>query len=356
MRACLVLGSQKELLHLASLSQACANRSDIHIQLAVCESLLGSLSEFSLPYPTWVLKERGTKSFATAIADGLFEFDRSWTDAAPDCVVIHGSGQVAWTAALTAASRQIPVVHVDPLHSQRQQPRPQFQAFLHRSAGWMASMHCAPNRQTAQQLIVSGQPRHTVFITGHTAVETLRWLQTKSHQQSAEWHERHAWLLERPYVICERTQAATSKAALDAEWQLLNRLAACHPEIQFAVMMPVDNEAAPTHHHSAMNVQWIRPQTFAEGLWLKSKSRLVLSDSDLGHDVQLAYGVPVVDWDCSQSPVEMTTALKTASELLRQPVSAAQYLLNSDGKAAERIIDLLAARAWNEPMTVRRAA
>lgn len=350
------MGTRPELFQLSSLWHACTRRADVQIELAVADGLVDTLPDFALPPPRWQFADNHRGSPATALADTLSTLDAAWSVATPDCVVIQGSSPLAFAAALVASTRQLPVIQVNPLGTADSKSLTTLSSFQRRSTSWLAAMHCVPTRQAAQQLIAAGHPRHTVYITGHAAVDTWRACLATGQQRESAYRDRHAWLLKRPYVVCDLAESPQTDMPQDVVWSTINRLAVCHPELPFVVIPPREMPEQHRPVFSAMNLQWISTTSLAEQAWLKVHSRLIVSNSEFGREEELAFGVPVISWDSHSTSDAHARMLETCAEELAQPPLPKHRGSDSDGRAAQRIIDLLAARAWNEPMTVRRAA
>jgi len=349
------MGTRPELFQLAPFSHVCTRRSDVDIELIVAERLRNSLSEFDLPPPVQTLVDVDQASPTATLAHQLTTLDACWTAAPPDCVVVQGTSPLAFAAALAASALQIPVIHVDPLNGAGSLTPSPFASISERATGWLAAMQCVPTRQSAQQLIFAGRPRHTVFITGCTAVETWQNWITQAQQPDARWREAHAWLLARPYVVCDLSDIRFTTTQAPA-WHTMNRLAVCHPGLQFVVITRGDQSETVQSAPQAMNLQAISTSSLVEISGLKSESRMIVSCSQHWREEQSAFRIPVVFWDGMPPHAESSNLLERCADVLNQPPLSDVAGLTADGRAAQRIVDLLAARAWNEPMTVRRAA
>ncbi|MGO4594690.1 UDP-N-acetylglucosamine 2-epimerase [Leifsonia sp. 2TAF2] len=96
------------------------------------------------------------------------------TDAAQaDAVLIHGGTQSGLQAALAAAERGIPVVHVDA--GRRDGHRAGVPACepARRGIGRIASLHLAPTEHAERILLASGVPEERIVVTGDTVVDAV---------------------------------------------------------------------------------------------------------------------------------------------------------------------------------------
>jgi UDP-N-acetylglucosamine 2-epimerase (non-hydrolysing) len=117
----------------------------------------------------------------------------------------------------------------------------------------------------------------------------------------------------------------------------------------------------------------LAPAAYPEFVWLMDRATLILTDSGGVQEEAPSLKKPIlVMRDTTERPealeagaVELVgtdaeAIVAGVSRLLTDPVEYARRQLErnpyGDGQAAERIIDLVVARAWAEPMTVRRAA
>lgn len=380
LRACLVMGTRPEAIKLAPLLQACRRRRDV--EPFVCstgqhrELLQPVVDYFGLQVDIDLNVMLSEQSLSRLLAKCLEGLDRVFAERRPDCVIAQGQTSTVLAAALAAFYRRIPFVHVEAglRTGNRHSPWPEE---MHRQAlVGAASMHCAPTKQAAQNLIEAGLPRHTVHITGFTAVDSLFWALSQERSRDALWRDKHAAIIDRPLMLVTSHRRENHGLGLENVCGALRTLAARHPEL--AIVFPVHrNPAVYDVVHRMLdgvaNVQLLDSVSYPEFVWLMDRCQLILSDSGTVQEEALALRKPLLLLRSVTERPEPVAAgvvelvgtspeqiLAAVAAVLRQPASGAGSNVEpqpySDGRAAERIVDLISARAWDEPMTVRRAA
>ncbi|OYW22928.1 MAG: UDP-N-acetylglucosamine 2-epimerase (non-hydrolyzing) [Planctomycetales bacterium 12-60-4] len=380
LRACLVMGTRPEAIKLAPLLQACRRRRDV--EPFVCstgqhrELVQPVIDYFGLQVDVDLNLMLPDQSLGQLLARCIEGLDRVFAERQPDCVIAQGQTSTVLAAALAAYYRRIPFVHVEAglRTGHRHSPWPEE---MHRHAlVAVTSMHCAPTKRAAQNLVDAGLPRHTIHITGFTAVDALYWALSQERQRDAVWRDKYSSICNRPMLLVTSHRRENQGPGLENICGALRTLATRHPQLE--IVFPVHrNPAVFDVVHRLLsgvpNVQLLGSVSYPEFVWLMDQCRLVLSDSGTVQEEALALRKPllllrsvterpepvaagVVEL-VGTSPEQILSAVTT---LIYEPAAnnsrsneAQPY---SDGRAAERIVDLVSARAWDEPMTVRRAA
>ena len=380
LRACLVMGTRSEAVHLAPLLQASRRRRDV--EFCICST--GEQPEFLGPvidyFRIGVDLELNLSASCSSPEDPLSravaKFDEVLARHQPDCVVGQGSSHSTRAAALAAGERRIPFVH---LRSETSLQRFAARGLATRQlrAGPAATMNCVPTRQALQHLCAAGVPRHAIHLTGFTAVDSLQWSLERERQRADLWECKHSRLGERRMLLVVPTRCGED-SSLAETGSALQTLARQFPDVSFMVLSPCHpaaQQAVRQHLTPQENVHLLEQAFYPEYVWLLDRCTWVLSDSETVVAEAMSLQKPVLFLqDSADSPEwasgELLTAVGTSA---REVVAAALNRMNPpatstlplrrrvpgagfDGRAAERIVDLMAARAWNEPMTVRRAA
>ncbi len=378
--ACLVMGTRPEAIKLAPLLQACRRRRDV--EPFVCstgqhrELLQPVVDYFGLQVDVDLNVMLAEQSLSRLLAKCIEGLDRVFAERRPDCVIAQGQTSTVLAAAFAAFYRRIPFVHVEAglRTGHRHSPWPE-EMHRHALVG-AASMHCAPTKQAAQNLIDAGQPRHTIHMTGFTAVDALFWALGQERRRDAVWRDRHSAIGDRPLLLVTSHRRENHGPGLENICGALRTLAVRHPEL--AILFPVHrNPAVYEAVHRLLdgvpNVQLLDSVSYPEFVWLMDRCQLILSDSGTVQEEALALRKPLLLLRSVTERPEPVAAgvVELVGTSPEQILSAVAAVLHDsatgtirevepqpycDGRAAERIVDLISARAWDEPMTVRRAA
>ncbi len=94
----------------------------------------------------------------------------------PAAVLVHGDTSSAMAAALSSFHMRIPVMHVEAgLRTGGDNLTPFPEELNRRVISTIASMHFAPTATNLQNLARENVPVSQIFVTGNTAIDTLRW-------------------------------------------------------------------------------------------------------------------------------------------------------------------------------------
>ena len=94
-------------------------------------------------------------------------------DEAPDAVMVHGDTATAFSAALAAFYKRIPVCHVEAGLRTYDLSSPFPEEFYRQAIGLLASYHFAPTEAARGNLLSEGVAEECVFVTGNTVVDAL---------------------------------------------------------------------------------------------------------------------------------------------------------------------------------------
>ena len=283
---------------------------------------------------------------------------------APDWVVIQGDTSTAFTGALAAYHRQIPVCHVEAGLRSGDIYQPWPEEVNRRMISVVARLHCAPTQASADALLAENIDPATVHITGNTVIDALHWVTGRIAENSslgsdlAPLEERFAGKRIIGVTSHRRENIGEGMANIaDAIRQIARR---DDVAIIFPVHLNPDVRAVMFERLGDLaNVALIEPLGYAGFARLLDISHIMLTDSGGVQEEAPALGTPVlVMRETTERPegVEAGTAklvgtdtqaiLHETQRLLDDP-SAYEAMARAhnpygDGKAAQRICDLLA--------------
>lgn len=380
LRACLVMGTRPEAIKLAPLLKICERRRDLEI--FVCstgqhkEMLAQVTGYFGLKVDCDLGLMQPNQTLAGLTARCLEGLDRVLVEQAPDCVIAQGDTTTVMAASLAAFYRKLPFVHVEAGLRTGNLLSPWPEELNRRIAGLTTAVHCAPTRRAAQNLLDEGTPPHHVHVTGNTVVDALLWAVERERQHGAIWCDRHSYLGDRRMVLITGHRRENFGHGFEEICQAIRNLAQEFANVEFVYPVHLNpNVQQPVHAilGGLDNVHLVPPASYPEFVWLMDRATLILTDSGGVQEEAPSLRKPIlVMRDTTERPeaveagaVELVGASRAAIErgvttLLTDPVEYAKRQLDrnpyGDGKAAERIVDLVVARAWSEPLTIRRAA
>lgn len=105
------------------------------------------------------------------------------TELRPDVIVVQGDTSTVAAAALAAFLDGVRVAHVEAGLRTRDRRAPFPEEINRRIAAVVADEHFAPTPQARENLLAEGVPESSVFLTGNTVVDALRWMQQRIHDR-----------------------------------------------------------------------------------------------------------------------------------------------------------------------------
>lgn len=301
------------------------------------------------------------QSLAGLTARLLTGLDDTLVRYAPDCVVAQGDTTTVLAAALAAFYRRTPFVHVEAglrtgdLHS----PWPE--ELNRRAASLATSLHCAPTRRAADNLLAEGVPVERIRVTGNTVIDALLWTLDRERAGGDRWRRKHAALGERRMALVTGHRRESFGAGFEQICQGIATLAKRFPDVAFLYPVHLNpNVRQPVEQllSDRANVHLIEPVSYPEFVWLMDRASLILTDSGGVQEEAPSLGKPVlVMRDTTERPEAVDAGVAElvgadaeriatrAGELLADAVTSAprEVTINpyGDGRAAERIVDFM---------------
>jgi UDP-N-acetylglucosamine 2-epimerase (non-hydrolysing) len=284
----------------------------------------------------------------------------------PDWVVVQGDTTTALAGALAAYYRKIPVAHVEAGLRTGDIHHPWPEEVNRRAIATIAALHAAPTETAAEALRREGADPATVHLTGNTVNDALHWVVARSEREPA----LIAGLAPLEARFASKTIVGLTCHRRENFGEGMRAIAAAVRRIaerrDVAVIFPVHlnpNVRAVMHGELAGldNVALIEPLDYPHFARLMAISHLMLTDSGGVQEEAPALGKPVlVMRETTERPEGIaagtarlvgTDPERIAAETVRLIDDPAAYAAMArahnpfgDGRAAARIVELLAAR------------
>lgn len=277
----------------------------------------------------------------------------------PDVVVVQGDTTTVTAAALAGFLGHARVAHVEAGLRSGDRHAPFPEEVNRRVAGVVADLHFAPTRASADNLIREGVDPASVFVTGNTVVDALRWMQARADALPP----LPPGLLQqgkRLLLVTAHRRESFGQAFRDL-CLALRDLAERFEDVQ--ILYPVHlnpNVRAPVFEilGSVRRVTLIEPVDYAVFVRLMLAAHLILTDSGGIQEEAPSLGRPtLVLRDKTERPEAVAAGVvrlvgtdrdRIVSEAARILADGALHARLSrpvnvygDGRAAERIADLV---------------
>lgn len=304
---------------------------------------------------------QGLTHITTAVLKGLEPIFQKLN---PNCVLVHGDTTTTMAASLAAFYQQIPVGHIEAGLRTGNIYTPWPEEINRRIATAIATMHFAPTKSAAQNLIAENVPHHRIEVTGNTAIDALFWLRDQilvAPGVADEMATLFPWLNDAKRLILVTGHRRENHDGGIAEICLAMRDLSTRGDLQLVYPVHLNPKVQKVAHEileHAEDVHLIPPQDYKPFIWLMGRSSLIITDSGGIQEEAPSMGKPVlVTRETTERPeaVDAGTVLLVGA-IARRIVSEAVRLLDDpvaysamahthnpygDGLASRRIRDLL---------------
>lgn len=289
----------------------------------------------------------------------------------PDCVVAQGDTVTVMAASLAAFYRRAPFVHVEAGLRTGNLQAPWPEELNRRIAGMVADLHCAATQQAALNLLSEGVQAKSIHITGNTVIDALTCAVSRERNQDAHWRQKYAALGERRLVLITGHRRENFGDGLEQICLAIQILAEHFPQVEFIYPVHLNpNVRQPVGRLLANreNIHLCEPAPYPEFVWLMDRSTLILTDSGGVQEEAPSLRKPVlVMRETTERPealeagavelvgTDMAKIVDRVSLLLSDPEEYALRQIDvnpyGDGRAAQRIVDLILRQAWQHKTT-----
>lgn len=312
--------------------------------------------ELGIPKP-FVDLGVGSASHAEQTAKVMMEYEKVVQQDRPSIVVVVGDVNSTLACSLVAAKLCIPVAHVESGLRSRDRTMPEEINRLVTDA--IADILFTTSPDANANLRNEGVPASKIFMTGNVMVDTLLTHLPRARkvgiQRKLGLHGPYAVLtLHRPSNVDNDRDFAELVSALESIQTRIPIVFPVHPRTQARLKTGAMGE----RFRAMENLRMIDPLSYLDFISLLARARLVLTDSGGIQEETTVLGVPCltlrknterpVTIHCGTNILAGTRAARIKAlankELDRKLKRNGRTPLHWDGRAAERIVNILAKR------------
>ena len=290
----------------------------------------------------------------------------------PELVVVQGDTITTFAAAQASYFLKIPVAHIEAGLRTHKKYSPFPEEVNRRLTGVITDFHFAPTENAKDNLVRENFPESSIFITGNTVIDVLKWMQTR-FEETAVRQRWHRWFLSNyniAFSLNVKTILVTGHRRENFGQELKNIchalriLARDNPDIQ--IIFPVHLNPHVQEPVNAIlrgidNIHLLPPLDYEPFIFLMNQSYLILTDSGGIQEEAPALGIPVlvlrvaserpegIKAEASKLIGTSTEAIVNETQLLLKDEKRYRRMANvldvyGDGKASKKILSIISER------------
>lgn len=277
----------------------------------------------------------------------------------PDVVLVQGDTTTVMMTALAAFYQRIAVGHIEAGLRTRDRYNPFPEEINRRMAGVLATWHFAPTERAAAALRAEQVPGETIFVTGNTVVDALLLTVRRPVDLRLNFD-----LNGRRLIVVTAHRRESFGAPFESLCWALRDLAERNPDVEIVYpvhLNPKVREPVGRILTGQPRIRLLEPLRYEQFAHLMAQAYLILTDSGGIQEEAPVLGKPtLVMRETTERPeaVEAGTARLVGTNRQRIVTEAERLLYDQelystmaqvgspfgDGRAAERIVDILLAR------------
>jgi UDP-N-acetylglucosamine 2-epimerase (non-hydrolysing) len=297
-------------------------------------------------------------------------------EVSPDLILVQGDTTTTFVASLAAFYQKIRIGHIEAGLRTYEKYRPFPEEINRHLTSVVADYHFVPTRKAKNNLLKEGMSEQHIYITGNTVIDALLWILKKQSlpedQRRMEdyFSKRFGISMDHGKLILVTAHRRESFGkGFEKICQALEEIVSRNTNVQIVYPVHLNpNVREPVHRiiGKMERVHLIEPLDYAPFVYLMSKAFLILTDSGGIQEEAPSIGKPVlVMREVTERPeaVDAGTAKLVGTEV-ENIVRETERLLDheeegermariknpyGDGKASERIVNILAGKSDWEP-------
>ncbi|MCC7292738.1 MAG: UDP-N-acetylglucosamine 2-epimerase (non-hydrolyzing) [Phycisphaerales bacterium] len=289
--------------------------------------------------------------------------------ARPDRVLVQGDTTSAFAGALAAFHAGIPVAHVEAGLRTDDVRQPFPEEMYRRLISRLCDVHFAPTVRAREALLREGVPAASVHVTGNTGIDALRITSDELDRHPIRDELRDALAGAKGSIVAVTVHRRENRACIEDIASALRALGARHPNARFVIPVhpaPQVRAALEPALSSCAQCKLLPALDYGEFVTLLCRCRFVLTDSGGVQEEAPFLGKPVLVMRRTTERPEAVEAgvarlvgeqageiLAAAHELLSDDAAYARMARRvspyGDGRAAERILEILSSSAGSMP-------
>lgn len=210
----------------------------------------------------------------------------------PDVVLVQGDTSTTFVTALACFYLKIPVGHVEAGLRTNDLFSPYPEEFNRQAVSIISQYHFAPTRLAAENLIKEGKKPETVFVTGNTGIDAMRYTVREDYT-----HPELDWVGDSKLIFITAHRRENLGQPMHRMFRAIRRVLEEHPECKAVYpvhMNPEVRKAAEAELGDCENIHIIEPLDVLDCHNFEARCFLCLTDSGGIQEECPSYGKPVL--------------------------------------------------------------
>lgn len=219
----------------------------------------------------------------------------------PDFVIVHGDTASTLGTSIAAFQKDIKIIHIEAGLRSGDKKNPFPEEMNRCLVSKLADIHFAPTEQNYKNLISEGIPETSIFVTGNTVIDALKFMSKSSLQDEnliAEFEQKYPnFNVKQKYILITCHRRENFGRGLDQICSAINELSFKFPEINFIFpvhLNPGIRKVVFDKINSSSNIYLIEPLSYRNFVYVLSNCILVMTDSGGIQEEAPALNKPVV--------------------------------------------------------------
>lgn len=276
-----VFGTRPETIKMAPLVKELATRKEIESIVCVTgqhrQMLDQVLSAFDIKpdYDLDIMKDGQTLTDITVrVLEGM---NKVIAEVQPHIVLVHGDTSTAFASAMSAFYNRVPIGHVEAGLRTYNKYSPYPEEINRQFIGTVADMNFSPTEKSKQNLINEGKDPRTIYVTGNTAIDTMKLTVREDYTD-----ETVEWAKDSRLIVLTAHRRENIGETMRGMFRAIKRICEKHTDVK--VVYPVHlNPAVVSAANEVLGdmdrVRLIKPLEVFEFHNLLAKSHIILTDS-----------------------------------------------------------------------------
>lgn len=276
-----VFGTRPETIKMAPLVKELEKRTEIKSIVCVTgqhrQMLDQVLSAFNIKpdYDLDIMRDGQTLTDITVrVLEGM---NKVIAEVQPDIVLVHGDTSTAFASAMSAFYNRVPIGHVEAGLRTYNKYSPYPEEINRQFIGTVADMNFSPTEKSRQNLIKEGKNPETIYVTGNTAIDTMKLTVREDYTD-----ETVEWAKDSRLIVLTAHRRENIGETMRGMFRAIKRICEKHTDVKVVYPVHLNPQVVSAANEvlgDMDRVRLIKPLEVFEFHNLLAKSHIILTDS-----------------------------------------------------------------------------